>query len=105
MPHPAFVPDLMRKWERLCREVLRTSLPRDVRKAVAYAILHHELLSIHPYEDGNGRTARLVLNVIRLQLGLPWLIIRSGYRGYYYRDIRTYQEEYFQPRNAASYAP
>jgi Fic family protein len=105
MPRPECVGPLMGKWERLCREALRTPLTRGVSARFAYAILHHEFLSIHPYEDGNGRTARLLLNAFRLQFGLPWLIIRYGYRGSYYRHIRKYQEEYFQPEHADCYPP
>jgi len=35
------------------------------------AELHERLATIHPFIDGNGRTARLVMNLILLQAGYP----------------------------------
>ncbi len=33
--------------------------------------LHEQLATIHPFIDGNGRTARLVMNLILLKAGYP----------------------------------
>ena len=33
---------------------------------------------IHPFEDGNGRTGRILMNIQRLKLNLPLLIIHEG---------------------------
>lgn len=33
---------------------------------------------IHPFEDGNGRTGRILMNIQRLNAGLPILIIHEG---------------------------
>ena len=41
------------------------------------AEMHEKLVSIHPFIDGNGRTARLVMNLILLQNGYPVTIIAS----------------------------
>lgn len=41
------------------------------------AEMHEKLVSIHPFIDGNGRTARLVMNLILLQNGYPITIIAS----------------------------
>lgn len=40
--------------------------------------LHIEFEKIHPFEDGNGRTGRIVMNVQRLKIGLPILVIHEG---------------------------
>jgi cell filamentation protein len=37
----------------------------------AIAIVHTELLLIHPFREGNGRTARLLAILMALQAGLP----------------------------------
>lgn len=48
------------------------------------AILHHKLTAIHPFFDGNGRTARLVMNVILMRKGFPLAIILKNDRKKYY---------------------
>lgn len=49
------------------------------------AILHHRLVNIHPFFDGNGRTARLIMNVLLMQNGYPLTIILKNDRKKYYR--------------------
>ncbi len=41
------------------------------------AELHERLATIHPFIDGNGRTARLIMNLILLQYGYPIANIRG----------------------------
>lgn len=48
----------------------------------AYA--HHELVRIHPFVDGNGRTARLLCNLILISKGYPPIIIRTSERKKYF---------------------
>jgi Fic family protein len=48
------------------------------------AIAHHELVRIHPFVDGNGRTARLLCNLILVRKGYPPLIIREQGRKKYF---------------------
>lgn len=43
------------------------------------AAMHEKLVSIHPFVDGNGRTARLIMNLLLLQHGYPLAIIGGGY--------------------------
>ncbi len=53
------VPELMKKW--------MTSLPRLQKKyhSVEFAtLLHKDFVTIHPFVDGNGRTARLLMNLV-----------------------------------------
>jgi cell filamentation protein len=39
--------------------------------AMAIAVVHAELLLIHPFRDGNGRLARWVADVMAIQAGYP----------------------------------
>lgn len=48
------------------------------------AQLHTRFVEIHPFEDGNGRTARLLLNFELMREGYPIAIIRSEERLAYY---------------------
>jgi cell filamentation protein len=49
-------------------------------QASALAIVHSELILIHPFRDGNGRCARLLAMLMGLQAGLPPLDF-GGIRG------------------------
>jgi Fic family protein len=51
------------------------------------AVLHHKLVHIHPFVDGNGRTARLVMNVALMQKGYPLVVILKNDRKKYYRVL------------------
>ena len=51
------------------------------------AVAHHRLLAIHPFIDGNGRTARLVMNLLLMRLGYPPTIIQKINRKQYYRVL------------------
>ncbi len=48
------------------------------------ALLHHKLVHIHPFFDGNGRTARLTMNLLLMQAGYPLVIILKNDRKKYY---------------------
>ncbi len=51
------------------------------------SIMHHKLVSIHPFDDGNGRTSRLIINVILLQQGYPLITILKNDRKKYYQSL------------------
>lgn len=51
------------------------------------ALAHHRLAAIHPFIDGNGRTARLVMNLLLLRDGYPPTIILRTHRQQYYRVL------------------
>ena len=48
------------------------------KTAAAIKKFHVRFEKIHPFEDGNGRTGRIIMNLQRLTLGFPILIIREG---------------------------
>ncbi len=52
------------------------------------AMLHLNLVTIHPFIDGNGRTARLLMNLALLQAGYPITIIPPIIRGDYISALR-----------------
>jgi Fic family protein len=55
---------------------------------------HIKFEGIHPYEDGNGRTGRILMNLQRLMLGLPILIIHSGPEQFsYYKWFKELKKE------------
>jgi Fic family protein len=53
--------------------------------------VHLEFVAIHPFLDSNGRLGRLLLNLVVLEAGLPWLTVRADERTPFFRAIERAQ--------------
>jgi fido (protein-threonine AMPylation protein) len=62
--------------------------PRTDDFPEAVAGLHSRFECIHPFLDGNGRTGRLILNLLLVRLGYPPVIIYKRQRTDYLRALR-----------------
>lgn len=51
------------------------------------ALLHGELVKIHPFIDGNGRTSRLIMNMELMRCGYVLVIIKKDNRLKYYEAL------------------
>jgi len=51
------------------------------------AFIHHQLVWIHPFFDGNGRVARLVTNLCFMQQGYPPIVLKQEQRNIYYHVL------------------
>ena len=56
----------------------------DLHPVKRAALAHFRLVHIHPFVDGNGRTARLLMNLILIREGYPPAVIRRERRPEYY---------------------
>ena len=54
---------------------------------VRAALLHGELVKIHPFIDGNGRTSRLIMNMELMRCGYVPVIIKKDNRLKYYEAL------------------
>jgi len=63
----SMIPDALSEWRKLLYDS-----EEDIKE------MHVKFERIHPFEDGNGRTGRMLMNYQRLKLKLPILIIREG---------------------------
>lgn len=93
--------EVMRQMEQWQAWSLRNAdLPAPIRSVVLHAWLTH----VHPYIDGNGRTARAVGNLELIRAGYPPIIIKKKERDRYIEclaesddggDIRSFTELVF----------
>ena len=69
---PKFIPQLMADFEKeeLARYTPCIFNTRE-EQIQALAVVHTEFLLIHPFREGNGRSARLLAVLMALQAGLP----------------------------------
>ena len=68
------IPDLMREFEHgPLREYTPCRFATVVEQTYALAVVHAELILIHPFREGNGRCTRLLAAMMGLQVGLPVL--------------------------------
>ena len=51
------------------------------------ALLHHRFTRIHPFDDGNGRVVRLLVNYVLLKAGLPPMVIKTRERKRYLETL------------------
>jgi Fic family protein len=67
----------------------------NLHPIVLSAEMHERLVTIHPFIDGNGRTSRLVMNLILLQHGYVIANIKGDYdnRMRYYESLETAQTQ------------
>ena len=77
-PDPVHVPALMREF---CEIKL---IEKKIHPVEHAAIAHLDLVGIHPFVDGNGRTSRLLMNLILMRQGyFPAVILKNDRKRYY----------------------
>ena len=74
---PAKMEELM-NWYRKEKE------NKDMHPLILAAFFHHRFAAIHPFDDGNGRMARLLMNLILMQNHYTPAVIRQNDRENYY---------------------
>jgi Fic family protein len=84
MPNALKVPDLMKDFITWLHNADKGSIETA-------AEAHFKFVSIHPFTDGNGRAARLLMNLILMQAGFPPALIRKEDRKAYINSIEKGQ--------------
>src|SRR5271169_6751192 len=81
LPNAVKIPQLMKdygEWLGKAQPVPATSFDA-----------HFRLVAIHPFSDGNGRTARLLMNLLLLKAGYPPVAVRPVDRKTYLDALET----------------
>ena len=67
--HPDYIPPEASDVEPLLMELVDYVAKSEDHPLIKAAVVHYQLVSIHPFEDGNGRTARLMSDYVRDLVG------------------------------------
>jgi Fic family protein len=82
-----FVPPNALKIDDYITELTDWTNTSDMNIVLKSAIFHHRFVWIHPFFDGNGRTARLLFNLLLMKEGFPPAIILKNDRKKYYDTL------------------
>lgn len=61
---------------------------KEVNPIFLAAEFHYRFIRIHPFDDGNGRTARILMNFILMQYGFPPVIIKTEDKANYFAALQ-----------------
>jgi len=78
---PHEVPHKMNKLIEWYREI-------ELYPLIKASQLHYRFVNIHPFDDGNGRVARLLMNYCLMEFGFPPIVIKTEQKDEYYSCLR-----------------
>jgi len=93
-----FIPPHAHKVSDLLDDLMATvnHNPMGLNPIEMAAFFHHQMVWIHPFFDGNGRTARLAMNLILIRAGFPPAIILRQDRKKYYTALNSANQGNYQ---------
>ena len=80
-------PDYLKVPELMEKLILTYNTWSEYHPIIQAALLHGELVKIHPFVDGNGRTSRLVMNLSLMNSGYLPVIVKKENRLEYYNAL------------------
>lgn len=80
-------PDYLKVPELMEKLILTYNTWNEYHPIIQAALLHGELVKIHPFVDGNGRTSRLLMNLDLMNSGYNPVIIKKESRLKYYEAL------------------
>jgi Fic family protein len=69
----------------------------DVNPIILAAEFHYRFIRIHPFDDGNGRIARILMNFILMQYGYPPVIIKTDDKANYFSALQQADSGMIEP--------
>jgi Fic family protein len=70
---------------------------QSLHPVIQAAVAHYNFVRIHPFDDGNGRGARILMNLILLKRGFPTVVIRQERRFEYITSLKKADEGNLNP--------
>ena len=87
-PEPEEVKPLLRKMIRFYNEN-----KKKIHPFILACLIHARFVEIHPFEDGNGRTGRALMNWILMQTKYPKIFVPVKLRQKYYEAIDLHNQK------------
>ena len=85
------------KMQELVEWFRKEKVKPDVNPIILAALFHYRFIRIHPFDDGNGRVARILMNFILMQFGYPPAIIKTEDKENYYAVLRLADADELDP--------
>jgi len=86
-----YVPPNAQKVRDLIGGLEAFAMKPEIDPVTRALLVHLELVTIHPFLDGNGRLGRLLMNLVLVSGGLPWVTVRVDERNAFFSAIETAQ--------------
>lgn len=83
----SYIPPGAHHFAELMPQLCALANRHDVHPILRAAEIHYNLAAVHPFDDGNGRTARLLMNFVLQAHGYPITIIQREQRSDYLQAL------------------
>ncbi len=84
---PAKMNDLI-QWYRDTSNDLRNNDNSIYHPLIVASLFHYKFINIHPFDDGNGRLARILMNLVLMKNGYPPVIVKTEQKDDYYTVLK-----------------
>ncbi|MCW7457361.1 Fic family protein [Leptospira bandrabouensis] len=74
--------------EQLLKWFEENQTKNELPTLILAATFHYKFIRIHPFDDGNGRMARILMNLILMMNGYPPVVIKTEEKENYFRALR-----------------
>ncbi|TLV00294.1 Fic family protein [Dyadobacter luticola] len=69
----------------------------ELHPLVIASIFHHRFTAIHPFDDGNGRMSRLLMNLILMRFGYPPAVVKNSEKDEYFAALSQADIGIYEP--------
>ena len=96
-PEAYLLPQKMGELGEYLEQITSLDMPETDLPILCASAAHAWLAQIHPFIDGNGRTARILMNLVLMRWGYPICIITQEERSRYYDALEESQASDLTP--------